>query len=117
MIVEGVARARYLRQSPRKINRVLKLVRGQEVNRALNVLHFSPTKASEFIEKALHSAIANVMNAPEAKEVDVDNLYVKSAYVDVGPTFKRWRARAFGRATRILKRTSHLTVVVAEKGF
>ncbi|MFB0516774.1 MAG: 50S ribosomal protein L22 [Candidatus Neomarinimicrobiota bacterium] len=114
--MEGKARARYLRQSHRKINRVLNLVRGQDVNYALNVLHFSPTKASEFIEKALHSAIANVMNAPEAKEVDVDNLYVKSAYVDAGPTFKRWRARAMGRATRILKRTSHLTVIVAEKG-
>ena len=114
--MEGKARARYLRQSQPKIDRVLKLVRGQDVNHALNVLHFSPTKASDLIEKALHSAVANVMNAPDAKEVDVDNLYVKSAYVDGGPTFKRWRARAMGRANRILKRTSHLTVVVAEKG-
>ncbi len=114
--MEGVARAKYLRQSPRKINRVLKLVRGRDVNHALNVLHFSPTKASVSIEKVLHSAIANVMNAPETKEVDVDHLYVKSVYVDAGPTFKRWRARAYGRANRILKRTSHLTVVVAEKG-
>ncbi|UCH10878.1 MAG: 50S ribosomal protein L22 [Fidelibacterota bacterium] len=113
--MEGTARARYLRQSPRKLNRVLALVRGQDVNHALNVLHFSPTKASELIEKTLHSAIANVMNAPDAKEVDVDNLYIKSVYVDGGPTFKRWRARALGRANRILKRTSHLTVVVAEK--
>ncbi|UCH64045.1 MAG: 50S ribosomal protein L22 [Fidelibacterota bacterium] len=114
--MEGIARARYLRQSHRKIDRVLQLVRGKDVNQALNVLHFSPTKASEFIEKALHSAIANVMNAPEAKEVDVNSLYVKTAYVDGGPSFKRWRARARGRANRILKRTSHLTVVVAEKG-
>ncbi|MHC4797627.1 MAG: 50S ribosomal protein L22 [Planctomycetota bacterium] len=114
--MEGIARAKYLRQSPRKINRVLKLVRGQDVNRALNVLHFSPTKASELIEKALHSAIANVMNAPEAKEMDADSLYVKSAFVDGGPTFKRWRARAMGRANRVLKRTSHLTIIVAEKG-
>ncbi|UCD37785.1 MAG: 50S ribosomal protein L22 [Fidelibacterota bacterium] len=114
--MEGIARARYLRQSPRKINRVLQLVRGQDVNRALNTLHFSSTKGSELIEKTLHSAIANVMNAPDAKEVDVDHLYIKSAYVDGGPTFKRWRARALGRANRILKRTSHLTIVVAEKG-
>lgn len=116
MIVEGIARARYLRQSHRKINRVLQLVRGHDVNQALNILHFSPTKASDFIEKTLHSAVANVMNAPDAKEVDVDNLYIRSAYVDGGPTFKRWRPRAMGRANRILKRTSHLTVIVAEKG-
>ncbi len=113
--MEGVARARFLRQSASKINRALALVRGRDVNEALNVLHFSPTKASEFIEKALRSAIANVMNAPEAKEVDVDDLFVKRAYVDGGPSFKRWRARAMGRANRIIKRTSHLTVVVSEK--
>lgn len=113
--MEGLAQARYLRQSQRKINRVLQLVRGLDVNKALNILHFSPTKASESIEKVLHSAVANVMNAPDAKEVDVDNLYIKTAYVNPGPTFKRWRPRAMGRANRILKRTSHLTVVVAEK--
>lgn len=113
--MESVAKAKFLRQSPRKINRVLKLVRGEDVNSALNVLHFSPTKASDFIEKTLRSAIANAMNSVEAKEVDVDNLYIKRAFVDSGPTFKRWRARAMGRANRILKRTSHLTVVVAEK--
>ncbi|MCK4579273.1 MAG: 50S ribosomal protein L22 [Candidatus Marinimicrobia bacterium] len=114
--METTARARYLRQSSSKINRVLQLVRGHDVNEALTILHFSPVKASEFVEKILRSAIANMMNAPEAKEVDIDNLYVKSAYVDGGPTFKRWRARAMGRANRILKRTSHLTVIVAEKG-
>ncbi len=114
--METTARARYLHQSSSKINRVLQLVRGHDVNEALNILHFSPTKASEFVEKTLRSAIANIMNAPEAKEVDIDNLYIKSAYVDGGPTFKRWRARAMGRANRILKRTSHLTVIVAEKG-
>ncbi len=115
MPAEQLARARYLHQSASKINRVLKLVRGEDVNKALNILHFSPTKASEFIEKTLRSAIANVMNAPDAKEVDIDHLYIKQAYVDGGPTLKRWRARAMGRANRILKRTSHLTVVVAEK--
>ena len=114
--MEKKARARFLRQSARKINRVLELVRGEDVNKALNVLHFSHTKSSVFVEKTLRSAIANMMNTPDAKEVDVDNLYVKLAYVDQGPTFKRWRARAMGRANRILKRTSHLTVVVAEKG-
>jgi len=113
--MESIAKAKFLRQSPRKINRVLKMVRGEDVNSALNVLHFSPTKASDFIEKTLRSAIANAMNSVEAKEVDVDNLYIKRAFVDSGPTFKRWRARAMGRANRILKRTSHLTVVVAEK--
>ncbi|MCH7528905.1 MAG: 50S ribosomal protein L22 [Candidatus Marinimicrobia bacterium] len=115
--MEKIARARFLHQSPRKINRVLHMVRGEDVNKALNVLHFSPTKASVFVEKTLRSAIANMMNAPDAKEVDVDNLYVKLAVVDGGATLKRWRARAMGRANRILKRTSHLTLVVAEKDF
>ena len=104
-----------MRQSPSKINRVLKMVRGEDVNRALNILHFSPTKASVFIEKTLRAAIANIMNVADANEVDVDNLYIKSAFVDGGPTLKRWRPRALGRANRILKRTSHLTVIVAEK--
>ncbi|MCH7497227.1 MAG: 50S ribosomal protein L22 [Candidatus Marinimicrobia bacterium] len=113
--MEGVARARFLKQSASKVNRSLQLVRGRDVNDALSVLHFLPTKASEFIEKALHAAIANVMNAAEAKEVDVDNLYIKTAVVDQGPSLKRWRARAMGRANRIIKRTSHLTVIVAEK--
>ena len=113
--MEKLARARYLRSSDRKINRVLKMIRGKDVNRALDILHFSTTKASVFIEKTLHSAVANVMNAPEGKEIDIDDLYVKLAYADGGPMFKRWRARAMGRANRILKRTSHLTVVVADK--
>ena len=114
--MEAIAKARFLHHSPRKLNRTLKLVRGKDINYALTTLHFSPTKAAQFVEKALRAAVANIMNAQEAKEVDLDNLYVRSAYVDAGPTAKRWRPRAFGRATRILKRTSHLTVVVAEKG-
>jgi large subunit ribosomal protein L22 len=113
--MEGIARARYLRQSAQKINRELSRVRGRDVNQALNTLHFSPTKASLFIEKTMQSAVANILTGSESKEVDVDNLYVKKAYVDKGPSFKRWRARARGRADRILKRTSHLTVIVAEK--
>ena len=113
--MEGVARARYLRQSAQKINRELSRVRGQDVNQALNILHFSTTKASVFIEKTMRSAVANIMTGSEGKEVDIDTLYVKKAYVDSGPSFKRWRARARGRADRILKRTSHLTVVIAQK--
>lgn len=114
--MESIARARYLRQSARKLNRMLHEVRGKDVNLALNILHFTPNKASVFIEKTLRSAIANIMNAPEAKEVDIDQLYIKQAFADGGPSLKRWRPRAQGRATRILKRTSHLTMVVAEKG-
>ncbi|MCH8327596.1 MAG: 50S ribosomal protein L22 [Candidatus Marinimicrobia bacterium] len=114
--MEKLARARHLRQSPRKINRMLELVRGKDVNLALNILHFAPTKASVFIEKTLRSAIANMMNSDEAKDVDIDNLYIKRAFADGGPSLKRWRPRAMGRATRIIKRTSHLTVVIAEKG-
>ncbi len=114
--MEQVARAKYLRQSSSKLNRMLAEVRGKDVNLALNILHFAPTKSSVFIEKTLRAAIANIMNSEAAKEVDIDNLYIKRAFADGGPSFKRWRPRAQGRATRILKRTSHLTVIVAEKG-
>ena len=75
-----MARARYLRQSARKLNRMLHEVRGKDVNLALNILHFTPNKASVFIEKTLRSAIANIMNAPDAKEVDIDQLYIKQAF-------------------------------------
>lgn len=115
MGTEWIARANHLHQSPSKINRVLKQVRGEDVNNALKLLHFSPTKASDFIEKTLRSAIANAMHTADSDEVDIDSLFVKTAFVDAGPTMKRWRARAMGRASRILKRTSHLTIVVASK--
>ncbi len=110
--MEAVARARYQRISPRKARLVVDAIRGMKVDEALNKLRFTPKKAARLVEKVIRSAVANAMQDPG---VDVDNLYIKAAYVDGGPMLKRWRARAMGRAYMIRKRTSHITVVVAEK--
>jgi len=112
--MDAIAKARHIRQSARKVRQVLDEVRGKEVESALNKLHFSPKKASRVIEKTLRSAVANAINR-EGSEVDADKLFIKEAFVDEGPTMRRFRARAMGRATIIRKRTSHLTIVVSEK--
>jgi large subunit ribosomal protein L22 len=112
--MDAVAKARHIRQSARKVRQVLNEVRGKKVESALNKLHFSPKKASKVIEKTLRSAVANAINR-EGSEVDADSLFIKEAFVDEGPTMRRFRARAMGRATIIRKRTSHLTIVVSEK--
>jgi large subunit ribosomal protein L22 len=93
------------------------LIRGQDVNEAYATLQFSHKKAATTIDKLLRSAVANAMyKADEQGErLDVDELYVKRAHVDEGPTYKRWRARAMGRASPIRKRTSHVTVIVDRK--
>jgi large subunit ribosomal protein L22 len=101
--------------SPRKVRRVIDLVRGKEVDAALNILHFTRKRAALPIEKALHSAVANMMNNPGAKKVEPENLYVKTAVVDGGFTMKRFRAGSMGRASRIRKRTCHITIVVSEQ--
>jgi len=101
-----------LRVYPHKARLVADLVRGKMVADALTTLKFTPKKSARFINKTLRSAVANAENA---RTVDVDTLYVKVILVDEGPRLKRWRPRAMGRATRILKRTSHITVVLAEK--
>tara|TARA_Y100000817_G_scaffold233801_1_gene186139 strand:- start:1020 stop:1301 length:282 start_codon:yes stop_codon:yes gene_type:complete len=93
---------------------VLDAVRGKKVSHALDFLDFSNKKAAKFISKALNSALSNY--AQKNENFDSDLLYVKEAYVDEGPKIKRFRPAAMGRATRILKRTSHLTVIVGEKG-
>ena len=112
--MDAVAKARHIRQSARKVRQVLDEVRGTNVENAMNKLHFTPKKAAKIIEKTLRSAVANALNR-EGSEVDADKLFIKEAYVDEGPTQRRFRARAMGRATVIRKRTSHLTIVVAEK--
>lgn len=106
--------AKGVRMSPRKMRLVIDEIRGKGVNDAYAALRFSKKKAAEPIDKVLRSAVANaVYKADEEGEVlDVDELYVKEAFVDEGPTLRRWRARAFGRATPIDKRSSHVTVVV-----
>ena len=106
--------ARYIRMSPRKVRIVADLIRGREVDDAQNVLHFSPKAASRPLEKALRSAVSNLLSADEASKVDSDDLYVREIRVDGGYTLRRFRAGSMGRANRIRKRTCHVSVVVAE---
>jgi large subunit ribosomal protein L22 len=99
--------------SPQKARLVADMVRGQEVEAALAILDFTPKKSAALIAKILRSAIAN---AEDQQNVDVDDLYVKTIFVDGGPVSGRFRPRAQGRATPIRKRTSHITIVVDSKG-
>lgn len=110
--VEARAVARYVRISPRKARQVTELIKGKSVQEALTVLRFTPKAASSIVEKVLRSAAANAENN---HDMDVNALYVKNSYVDEGPTMKRYLPRARGRADRIRKRTSHITVVLAER--
>jgi large subunit ribosomal protein L22 len=110
--MEARAQAKYVRIGARKARLVADAIRGMKVGEALNKLKFTPKKAAGLFVKALSSAVANASQKPG---VDVDKLIVAKAYVDEGPTQKRWRARAMGRAYGIRKRSSHITVVVAEK--
>ena len=105
------AQAKHVRQSPYKVRRVLDLVRGLPVDEAQVVLQFTNRKAAPTIKKVLDSAVAN---AEHNLALDADELFVAEAYADEGPTLKRWRPRARGRATKIRKRTSHVTIIVAE---
>ncbi|MGD2050988.1 MAG: 50S ribosomal protein L22 [Acidimicrobiia bacterium] len=106
------AQARYIRQSPYKVRRVLDLVRGLPVAEARSVLDFTNRRSAPAIRKVLDSAVAN---AEHNLALDADELVVVEAHADEGPTLKRWRPRARGRATRIRKRTSHITIVVADE--
>lgn len=110
--MEAKAVARYIRISPQKARLVADMVRGQVVDKALNTLRFMPKKGAELLRKVVESAVAN---ASQNEAIDVDTLYIKDVHVDGGPTLKRIRPRAMGRASRILKRSSHITVVLDEK--
>jgi large subunit ribosomal protein L22 len=103
------ASARFVRITPMKARRVVDMVRGLPVDEALALLQFAPQAASETVYKVLESAIAN---AETTEGLDAGDLVISNAQVDEGPTMKRWRPRAQGRATRINKRTSHITLVV-----
>ena len=109
--METVAVAKYIRISPQKIRLVADLIRGKKVEEALNILSFTPKASAPLISKVLKSAIAN---AGQKQGVDVDTLMVKHISVDEGPTMKRYRARAMGRGNTILKRSSHIKIVVEE---
>jgi len=107
--MEARATVKYVRVSPPKARRAIDLIRGRQVDEARRILRFSNLGVSRTIEKALTSAVANAEQTPG---VAAQNLIVDRAWVDEGPTLKRWRPRAYGRATRVRKRTSHITLVV-----
>ncbi|MGY3748540.1 50S ribosomal protein L22 [Vagococcus acidifermentans] len=111
-ITSAKATAKTVRTSPRKARLVIDLIRGKSVGEAVSILKFSPNKAAGLIEKVLMSAIANAENN---YDLDVEDLVVSEAFVNEGPTMKRFRPRAKGSASPINKRTSHITVVVSEK--
>ena len=105
----ALAQARFVRTAPMKCRRVVDMVRGLDVQEALDILRFDTHAASEPIGKVVASAVAN---AEHNKQLDRRDLFIAQAYVDEGPTLKRFRPRAQGRAYRIRKRTSHITIVV-----
>src|SRR5512132_4361440 len=112
--MEAKATIKYVRLSPMKARRMVDLIRGRQVEEARRILRFAPQSASRTIEKALNSAVANAEQGPGV--VAAQNLVVDRAWVDEGPTLKRWRPRAYGRAARIRKRTSHITLIVKSLG-
>ncbi|ACV07076.1 50S ribosomal protein L22 [Kytococcus sedentarius] len=115
--MEAKAQARYVRVTPMKARRVVDLIRGKQASEALAVLQFAPQGASEPVMKVLQSAIANArfMADRDATAFDESSLVISEAYVDEGPSMKRFRPRAQGRASKILKRTSHITVLVSQE--
>ncbi|MCX5800753.1 MAG: 50S ribosomal protein L22 [Candidatus Eisenbacteria bacterium] len=108
--MDAKATARFVRVTPRKVNQVCHLIRGRHVDEALHVLQFTHKIGARVVEKVLKSAVSNAVNI-EGK-IDVDTLMIKEIRVGPGPTMKRFIPRAQGRATPILKRTSHVTVIV-----
>jgi len=115
--IVGRATARYVRMSPTKVRRVIDLLRGMPASEATAIVKFDPHSASEPVGKVLGSAIANAEHLAHVRSqrLDPDDLVVVEAFVDEGPTLKRFRPRAQGRAYRIRKRTSHITIVVAQQ--
>ncbi|WP_279059303.1 50S ribosomal protein L22 [Mobiluncus curtisii] len=114
--MKAIAHTRYVRVTPQKARRIMNEVRGMEANKALDLLKFAPQKPALPIRKTLVSALANAEQAARnaGTSFNSDEMYVVEAYVNDGPTMKRFRARAQGRGARILKRTSHLTIVVGD---
>ncbi|MEN0066334.1 MAG: 50S ribosomal protein L22 [Myxococcota bacterium] len=107
------AKLRYVRVSPQKARLVADLVRGLDVSEAIETLSFVDKKSAPIIKKLVESAVANAEQSSE--EIDIDDLFVETIYVDAGPSLRRFRPRAQGRANRILKKTSHITVRLATR--
>ncbi len=110
--MEVKAVAKTIRIAPRKVRLVLDLVRGKDAQEALAILKFTPNHAAAEVSKVVKSAVANAKNN---HQLDENKLYIKACYADEGITMKRWMPRAKGNASQILKRTSHITVVVEER--
>lgn len=109
--METKAQAKYIRIAPRKVQVIVPAIKGRKVEEAIALLQFLPRKGARILNRVLHSAVANAGQ----NKVDIDTLVVKKILVDKGPTLKRWMPRAMGRATPILKRTSHITVILEEQ--
>lgn len=101
--------------SPRKVRLVVDLIRGKGVDESMHTLQFVNKAAKIPVEKTLRSAVANLFHSDEGSKLETGDIYVKEAFVDEGPTMKRFRPRAMGRATKIRKRTSHITIVVGDR--
>ena len=117
MIMEGKAKIKYVRVSPRKLRLVCGLVRGKNVNKVLGILAVTKQEAAGIVEKAVKSAVSNIEEKGKQKKetIDIDKFYLAEAAVDQGPTLKRFRARAMGRASPIRKKSSHLLVTLREE--
>lgn len=113
--MEARATHKFITSSPRKMRLVVDLIRGESVDKAIEVLHFNPKHASKSAEKVLRSAVANLYNKDENSQHDPSELFVKEAFVNQGPTMKRIQPAPMGRAFRVRKRSNHLTIVVATK--
>ena len=113
--MEAKAISRHIRQSPYKVRKTLGAIKGLEVGNAINHLHCSSEKAAKVIEKTLRSAVSNLMQQNEDLKLDPEVLKIKEAFVDGGPVMKRFRAASMGRASRLRRPTSHLTIVVSDE--
>ena len=105
------AKARFIRIAPRKVRLVVDMVRGKKVGDALGILQFTQKRGAKVVSKLLNTAVANAENKGD---IDVDTLYIQKIFVDQGPTLKRFKPRAMGRATMIQKKTSHISIILDE---
>ena len=110
--MQATATARFVRIAPRKMGLVSDMVRGKRMEEAFNILHFSPKAASVPLEKLIRSALANLLQQEGSKKIDTEDVVVGELIVNEGPTLRRFRPRAMGRATRIRKRTCHIQVTL-----
>jgi large subunit ribosomal protein L22 len=112
--MEAKAKARFVRMSAHKVRRVAELIKGKNVEEALNILTFTPQAAASVLEKTLKSATANALNAEGTAKLKVEDMWIRKIMVDGGPIMKRIRPMGMGRAYRIRKRINHITVVITD---